>query len=88
MHLLEQHDVDVLPWPAMSPDLSPIEHCWDELGRRVRRRRHPPNTRDQLIQALQEEWAAIPQAVIQRLMDSMQNRVAACIRADGGNTRY
>ncbi len=29
----------------------------------------------------------VPQAVIQRLMDSMQNRIAACIRADGGNTR-
>ncbi len=57
------HHVDVLPWPAMSQDLynSPIEHCWDELGRRVRRRQHPP--RDQLSHAWQEEWAAIPQAV-------------------------
>ncbi len=35
MNLLAQHHVDVLPWPAMSPDLSPIEHCSDELGRRV-----------------------------------------------------
>ncbi|GFS75992.1 transposable element Tcb2 transposase [Trichonephila clavipes] len=25
----------VVPWPARSSDLSPIEHNWDHLGRRV-----------------------------------------------------
>jgi transposase len=25
----------VFPWPALSPDLSPIEHLWDEIGTRV-----------------------------------------------------
>ncbi|GFW29765.1 transposable element Tcb2 transposase [Trichonephila clavipes] len=26
------HTVTTLPWPALSPDLSPIEHVWDYLG--------------------------------------------------------
>ncbi|GFX88928.1 transposable element Tcb2 transposase [Trichonephila clavipes] len=27
--------VTTLPWPARSPDLSLIEHIWDNVGRRV-----------------------------------------------------
>ncbi|GFX34865.1 hypothetical protein TNCV_2328051 [Trichonephila clavipes] len=26
---------DDLPWPARSPDLSPIKHVWDALGRQL-----------------------------------------------------
>ena len=38
---LNQNHIRVLPWPALSPDLSPIEHLLDELGRRrVRHRKH------------------------------------------------
>ena len=29
-------NVNVLPWPALSPDMNPIEHIYDELGRRSR----------------------------------------------------
>jgi hypothetical protein len=43
-------------WPALSPDLSPIEHLWDELGRRVRHRQNPPETLQELRDALVHEW--------------------------------
>ena len=33
---LNRNNVNVLPWPAMSPDMNPIEHIWDYLGRKVR----------------------------------------------------
>ena len=29
---LNRNNVNVLPWPAVSPDMNPIEHIWDYLG--------------------------------------------------------
>jgi hypothetical protein len=32
---LTQQNVDLLPWSAVSPDLSPIKHVWDEMERQL-----------------------------------------------------
>ena len=48
-------NVNVLPWPALCPDMNPIEHIWDELGRRVRTNHQINNVQD-LTLALQLEW--------------------------------
>ncbi|GBM23348.1 hypothetical protein AVEN_101190-1 [Araneus ventricosus] len=39
---LESETIPQMAWPARSPDLNPIEHMWDMLGRRIAGRRHPP----------------------------------------------
>lgn len=85
---LDGQQVDVMPWPAYSPDLSPIEHVWDILKTAVSRRRPAPQNRQQLIAAVQEEWERIPQHRITRLVQSMRRRCTACVRANGGHTRY
>ena len=86
-HLMNM-GIAVLPWPSKSPDLNPIEHLWDELERRVRDRPHQPTSLQQLRQALQEEWDAIPRDVWRHLIGSMRRRCLAVVDADGGHTRY
>ena len=58
---LQDRDVSVLPWPAKSPDLNPVEHVWDLLDRRVRARAIPLRNVWELTGALVEEWGNISQ---------------------------
>jgi hypothetical protein len=52
---LNENHIRVLPWPALSPDLSPIKHLWDELGRRVRHYQNLPETLQEQRDALVEQ---------------------------------
>ena len=88
MDYLRNQNITVLPWPSKSPDLNPIEHLWDQLGKSIQRRQPQPQTLQQLSQALQEEWTRIPQARIQRLIMSMPRRCQAVLNARGGHNRY
>ena len=40
---LNRNNVNVPPWPAVSPDINPIEHIWDYLGRNVGARENVHN---------------------------------------------
>ena len=85
---LRDNAVRTLPWPAYSPDLSPIEHLWDLIDRRLRSRDPRPQTVLQLRLAIQEEWDNIPQAIIAHLISSMTRRCRAAYDAFCGHTRY
>ena len=82
----QQQHVDVLPWPAKSPDLSPIEHLWDTMDRR--RRRRWPVILAQLKLFLIQEWYAIPQGDSQNLIRSMRRCCIALRESNGGHTWY
>ena len=85
---LQHQGIHVLEWPSRSPDLSPIEHLWDELGRRLRSRPHAPQNVRELSIALQEEWNNIPMRTVRRLCASMPSRIQECIQHNGGHNRY
>ena len=70
---IRQQNIQRLEWPANSPDLNPIEHIWDELGRRFYRL-NPPQTLPQLRQRLVQEWVNTPQRVIRECVQSMRRR--------------
>ena len=84
---INRNNVNVQPWPVMSPDMNPIEHIWDYFVGKVRARGNVHNLRD-LENALIQEWNNIPNVVIRRYVRSMRGRLAACINSRGGHTRY
>ena len=81
------NNVNVLDWPATSPDLNPIEQVWDELGHRDREN-HAIHTANDLAVALQAEWANLPEPFIQHYVNSTRRPITACIAQNGEHMRY
>ncbi|GFX25354.1 transposable element Tc3 transposase [Trichonephila clavipes] len=86
--LLESEDIERIDWLARSPDFNPIEHVWDFLGRRFAARTLPPVTILELRLALQDEWAAMPQQLIDTLILSMGRRSETCLAVRGDHIPY
>ncbi|KAJ4441837.1 hypothetical protein ANN_11696, partial [Periplaneta americana] len=80
---LQEVGIHVLPWPARSPDINPIEHVWVMLGQRVKNRRPRSESLQELRRALGEEWELIPQEDIANQIESMPRRMDAVIQARG-----
>ncbi|GBM50427.1 hypothetical protein AVEN_207081-1 [Araneus ventricosus] len=77
-----------MAWPARSPDLNPIAHVWDILGRRIAGHRVHPGTLHDLQRALLQEWELLPQQGINDSIASMPRHCEACISAIEYHTRY
>ena len=58
---IDKNNINILSWPAQSPDLNPIEHLhvWDELERKVKAHKPLPTNINELYEILQEEWIKI-----------------------------
>ncbi|GFV46010.1 transposable element Tcb2 transposase [Trichonephila clavipes] len=82
--LLESEDITRMDWSAYSPDLNPIEHVWDALGRRIAARLHHSENTQQLKQMLIEEWALLPQEKLHQLVLSVRRRCEATIAVREG----
>ncbi|GFS61081.1 transposable element Tcb1 transposase [Trichonephila clavipes] len=85
---LQSEDIIRMDWPAYSPDLNPIEHVWDMLGRRIAACQPPPTCLPELRWALLNEWCNILQDQIDNLILSMPGRCKACIASFGRHTPY
>jgi len=77
-----------MQWSAKSPDLNPIKNLWDQLGRAVHVGVTNTTTLADLQQLLVEEWNAIPQQHVTRLLTSMRRMCQAIVAVYGSSTRY
>jgi hypothetical protein len=61
--------IEVMPWPARSPDLTPIENLWVWIDRKLQEK--PINNLGELKQAIHEAWLNVPTDLCLKLIESM-----------------
>lgn len=81
-----KQNLELLEWPARSPDLNPIENLWNWMGMEVAKQK--PSTVQELRKLLTETWNKIDKKRCLKLIDSMPKRMRECIRAKGGPIDY
>ena len=80
--------MNILYWPAQSPDLNPIEHLWVHVKRELAKFPEPPKGCNMLWQRVEDVFYSIPVEVCQNLIKSMSARIQAMKKAKGGHTKY
>ena len=85
---LAKNRFHVLPWPAMSPDLSPIENAWHQLQANYNHREHRAHNEDELFEILEEEWGKLSLEYCTKLYESMPRRIAKMMNNKGKWSGY
>ena len=79
-------DFVVLDWPGNSPDLNPIENCWNLMKNKLKEFEF--SNIGQLREKLIKLWIEMPAEYFQNLAESMPRRLKLVIEKDGWMTKY
>jgi len=81
----DRKSIEVLPWPARSPDLNPIEEVWAWLKNKMK---SSYQSGEELEEDVLNIWQELQTDHIKNLYRSMGERIQAVIDAEGGPTDY
>ena len=73
-------------WSAQSPDMNIIEHVWGRMKAEAWKMK--PKNLDEFQEACKTAFFAIPDDFINKLYESLPNRMDAVLQAHGSHTRY
>ncbi|CAF1618868.1 unnamed protein product [Rotaria magnacalcarata] len=79
---------NALPWPSLSPDLTPIENLWGILSRKVYAEGKEFRTKERLKAAIIQSWKEISIYQLRDLVKSMPDRLFEVIKLHDAETRY
>jgi transposase len=85
---LHRNSINVLDWPACSPDLNPIENIWGQLVRTLYAENKTYTTEDELKKAIRVAWNQLSLQTLENHVDSMPNRIFQIINRNRGPTDY
>src|SRR5438067_7362581 len=74
----KDNGVEVLDWPAQSPDLNPIEHLWQHLKQQLATYETNPISMYELWERVEAEWNKIPPQICIDLITSMAQTCCCC----------
>ena len=80
--------IDLLGWPAKSPDLNIIENVWSILARDVYENSRQFDTVTQLKIAIEQAWERLSPEKLKKLYDSCHRRMISVIQRSGKATFY
>lgn len=81
--------IELLSWPANSPDLSLIEHIWPWMKYWIEEHYDIQSlTLVQLRIAVREAWEAVPTELLRKLSLSMVGQLRAYIANEGGDSGW
>ena len=81
-------NVVLMDWPALSPDLYPIENLWGIVARQVYGQGKHYDSKVSFTGEIMKSWSEIDDQTVKSLIGSMKNRCIEVIAAKGGKTKY
>ena len=84
--LLQRKQVNVLQWPSMSPDVSPIKNLWQQL--KVKINSWTPKSLKVLKRATIKEWSTIPQETTWNLVKNYKKMLLSAIQMKSHDINY